>query len=47
MTTLNVTVQLNAFPITGGAPVSYTVAGGNVLVLDRSQIVIVDLGPVG
>jgi hypothetical protein len=45
VTTLNVAVQLNAFPITGGAPVSYTVAGGNVLVLDRSQIVIVDLGP--
>jgi hypothetical protein len=45
VTTLNVAVQLNAFAITGGAPVSYTVAGGNVLVLDRSQIVIVDLGP--
>jgi hypothetical protein len=45
VTTLNVAVQLNAFPITGGAPVPYTVAGGNVLVLDRSQIVIVDLGP--
>jgi hypothetical protein len=45
VTTLNVAVQLNAFPITGGSPVSYTVAGGNVLVLDRSQIVIVDLGP--
>jgi hypothetical protein len=46
VTTLNVAVQLNAFAITGGAPVSYTVAGGNVLVIDRSQIVIVDLGPV-
>jgi hypothetical protein len=46
VTTLNVAVQLNAFAITGGSPVSYTVAGGNVLVLDRSQIVIVDLGPV-
>jgi hypothetical protein len=46
VTTLNVAVQLNAFPITGGSPISYTVAGGNVLVLDRSQIVIVDLGPV-
>jgi len=45
VTTLNIAVQLNAFPITGGAPVSYTVAGGNVLVLDRSQIVVVDLGP--
>ena len=45
VTTLNVAVQLNAFAITGGAPVSYTVAGGNVLVLDRSQIVVVDLGP--
>jgi hypothetical protein len=45
VTTLNVAVQLNAFAITGGAPVPYTVAGGNVLVLDRSQIVIVDLGP--
>jgi hypothetical protein len=45
VTTLNIAVQLNAFAITGGAPVSYTVAGGNVLVLDRSQIVIVDLGP--
>jgi hypothetical protein len=45
VTTLNVAVQLNAFPITGGSPVSYTVAGGNILVLDRSQIVIVDLGP--
>ena len=45
VTTLNVAVQLNAFPITGGSPVSYTVAGGNVLVLDRSQIVVVDLGP--
>jgi hypothetical protein len=46
VTTLNVAVQLNAFPITGGSPVSYTVAGGNVLMIDRSQIVIVDLGPV-
>ena len=46
VTTLNVAVQLNPFPITGGSPISYTVAGGNVLVLDRSQIVIVDLGPV-
>jgi hypothetical protein len=45
VTTLNVAVQLNAFPITGGSPISYTVAGGNVLVLDRSQIVVVDLGP--
>jgi hypothetical protein len=45
VTTLNVAVQLNAFAITGGAPIPYTVAGGNVLVLDRSQIVIVDLGP--
>jgi hypothetical protein len=45
VTTLNVAVQLNAFAITGGSPVSYTVAGGNVLVLDRSQVVIVDLGP--
>jgi hypothetical protein len=45
VTTLNVAVQLNAFAITGGSPVSYTVAGGNVLVLDRSQIVVVDLGP--
>jgi hypothetical protein len=46
VTTLNVAVQLNAFAITGGSPVSYTVAGGNVLVLDRSQVIIVDLGPV-
>jgi hypothetical protein len=45
VTTFNVAVQLNAFPITGGAPIPYTVAGGNILVLDRSQIVIVDLGP--
>jgi hypothetical protein len=45
VTTLNIAVQLNAFPITGGSPVSYTVAGGNVLVLDRSQIIITDLGP--
>jgi hypothetical protein len=45
VTTLNVAVQLNAYPITGGSPLPYTVAGGNVLVLDRSQIVIVDLGP--
>jgi len=45
VTTLNVAVQLNAFPITGGSPITYTVAGGNILVLDRSQIVIVDLGP--
>ena len=45
VTTLNVAVQLNAFAITGGSPVSYTVAGGNILVVDRSQIVIVDLGP--
>jgi hypothetical protein len=45
VTTLNVAVQLNAFAITGGAPVSYTVAGGNILVVDRSQIVVVDLGP--
>jgi hypothetical protein len=46
VTTLNVAVQLNAFPITGGSPVSYTVAGGNILAIDRSQIAIVDLGPV-
>jgi hypothetical protein len=46
VTTLNVAVQLNAFPITGGSPISYTVAGGNILAIDRSQIVIVDLGPV-
>jgi hypothetical protein len=46
VTTLNVAVQLNAFPITGGSPVSYTVVGGNILAIDRSQIAIVDLGPV-
>ena len=46
VTTLNVAVQLNAFPITGGSPISYTVAGGNILATDRSQIAIVDLGPV-
>jgi hypothetical protein len=44
-TTFSVPVQLSAINI-GAAPVPYTVAGGNVLVLDRSQIVIVDLGPV-
>jgi hypothetical protein len=46
VTTLNVAVQLNAFPIAGGSPISYTVAGGNILANDRSQIAIVDLGPV-
>jgi hypothetical protein len=45
-TTFSIPVQLNAFPITGGSPIPYTVVGGNVLVIDRSQIVIVDLGPV-
>jgi hypothetical protein len=44
-TTFSIPVQLNAFPITGGSPPPYTVVGGNMLVLDRSQIVIVDLGP--
>ena len=45
-TTFSIPVQLNAFPITGGSPPPYTVVGGNVLVLDRSQVVVVDLGPV-
>lgn len=45
-TTFSIPVQLNAYPITGGSPAPYTVVGGNVLVIDRSQIVIVDLGPV-
>ena len=44
-TTFSIPVQLNAFPITGGTPAPYTVVGGNVLVLDRSQVVVVDLGP--
>jgi hypothetical protein len=44
-TTFNIPVQLNAFDI-GAPPGPYTVAGGNVLVVDRSQIVVVDLGPV-
>jgi hypothetical protein len=45
VTTFNIAVQLNAFNI-GATPGPYTVAGGNVLVLDRSQVIIVDLGPV-
>jgi hypothetical protein len=45
-TTFSIPVQLNAFPITGGSPAPYTVVGGNILVLDRSQVVVVDLGPV-
>jgi hypothetical protein len=43
--TFSIPVQLNAFPITGGSPVPYTVVGGNVLVIDRSQVVVIDLGP--
>jgi hypothetical protein len=44
-TTFSVPVQMNAFPLTGTAPDAYTVVGGNALVLDRSQIVVTDLGP--
>jgi hypothetical protein len=44
-TTVELPIQLNTFGI-GGSPVPYTVVGGGPLVPDRSQIVVVDLGPV-
>jgi hypothetical protein len=43
-TTVNLPVQLNAFDIGTGAQ-AYTLAGGNILMVDRSQVVVVDLGP--
>jgi hypothetical protein len=44
-TAFNVPVQLNAFNI-GSTVGAYTVVGGNAILPDRSQIVIIDLGPV-
>jgi hypothetical protein len=43
-TAFSIPVQLNAFDI-GAPPQAYTVIGGNLLVIDRSQIIVTDLGP--
>jgi hypothetical protein len=44
-TAFSIPVQLNSFYL-GAPPIAYTVVGGNALALDRSQVIVTDLGPV-
>jgi hypothetical protein len=45
-TQVDIPVQMNSFTLTAGAPIAYTVEGGNAVSPTRSQIIVTDLGPV-